>query len=789
MGENLSTMSTNAIKVRALQYLNSNSKVLAIGHSDRYESIWNNPQMFPWLFLYGLGGIGSTNQRISDKKHKKLLMMYHDKRFQHDPSFPFVAFSHEQMKLSTSQSWLLAERQSFGDITNRLLQLDQKVLANLTEKMANGSTIKPVTDDEKACFKVLKDLDSISGKVNGSTTSKKYMCNEIWSLIAHCGAPSWYITLSPADIKHPICIYWANSKQSFEPQILSYNKRVSLLCCNPAAGARFFHFVVETFIAEVLGIQANHRGLYGQTNAYYGTVEQQGQLTLHLHLLLWIHGSLNPQELREKILDTNSGWQKNLVAWLESCQMGEFMGGSQIEVEAEVDRCSKSSNYMDPTETLPEAPPPICKKADVGCKKCHALDSWWTRFKYTVDDLLSKSNIHNCKCSLNKDGTHNKKHQYVGCLENKWGKCKARFPRPTYEHTEIDTDTGSLNLKKGEPWLNSITLVITYLFRCNTDVTSLCSGTAIKAVVLYVSDYITKLSLKTHIIFDSIKAVFTKNREMIGGSLPSKEKARQLMMKIVNLLSTKMEMGSPMICIYLLGNPNHYTDHTFIPFYWQNYVAEACRVWHTEEANPRKDKIVLIKQKGKIIGLSPVFDYMYRSPDLESMTLYDWVCRCQRVKLSPSKKNSKKNSKKVQKCSQDDISVECQDDRLDVSCDIAETSFQSSNSSHLSIRGEITRDNTIEPDPNIENSPNRLGRHMFALTNDHPLWQTHATHLAADNENNVPNFIGGTLPRRDQGDRDYYCSTMLVLFKPGEVASISKHRIAHGMTPSPNTSL
>ena len=109
----------------------------------------------------------------------------------------------------------------------------------------------------------------------------------------------------------------------------------------------------------------------------------------------------------------------------------------------------------------------------------------------------------------------------MGCLENRWGKCKARFPRPTYEQTEIDTETGSLNLKKGEPWLNSITPMVTYLFRCNTDVTSLCSGTAIKAVVLYVSDYITKSSLNTHVIFDSIKAVYTKNREMIGGNLPN----------------------------------------------------------------------------------------------------------------------------------------------------------------------------------------------------------------------------------------------------------------------------
>ena len=30
----------------------------------------------------------------------------------------------------------------------------------------------------------------------------------------------------------------------------------------------------------------------------------------------------------------------------------------------------------------------------------------------------------------------------------------------------------------------------------------------------------------------------------------------------------------------------------------------------------------------------------------------------------------------------------------------------------------------------------------------------------------IPNFVGNTLPRHDQGDCEYYCSTMLVLLKP-----------------------
>ena len=71
-GEALDTTSTNAIKAHALHNLNSGGKILAVGHSNKFESMWNKPQlypqMFPWLFLYGLGGIGTTN--LSDKEHK-----------------------------------------------------------------------------------------------------------------------------------------------------------------------------------------------------------------------------------------------------------------------------------------------------------------------------------------------------------------------------------------------------------------------------------------------------------------------------------------------------------------------------------------------------------------------------------------------------------------------------------------------------------------------------------------------------------------------------------------------
>ena len=76
-------------------------------------------------------------------------------------------------------------------------------------------------------------------------------------------------------------------------------------------------------------------------------------------------------------------------------------------------------------------------------------------------------------------------------------------------------ETGKIDMKKQESWLNMFTYIVTYLFRCNTDITSLRSGTAINGVLLYVSNYVTKSSLKTHVIFDMVRSMFQKHSDII----------------------------------------------------------------------------------------------------------------------------------------------------------------------------------------------------------------------------------------------------------------------------------
>ena len=469
-GEQYATKSLKAIKAIALKHLKSNGGILAIGHKENPESIYNNPQLFPqmmpWLFPYGLGGIGNPliEGKISDIAHKHHLLMYHDKRFQKDPYFPLIAFNHEQIKESSTGGYLLAESSRFDDIAQRLMDLDLGVLDHIARRMENGEQVKPDSDQEKLCFQLIKDLDHVGGHVKGSLTNKKYMRNEIWSLISFAGAPSWFITFSPADNKHPISLYYADTDETFSPEVRDYEQCYRLIAQNPVAGARFFHFMCELFIKHILGVGTEHSGFYGDTNAYYGVVEQQGCLTLHMHMLLWLKGCLTPQEIRERVMDPNSEFQKKLVEYLESVHVGEFLTGTMSQVKSKVDQNAQNCAYKDPTQTLPESPPSPCNKIHETshmsheCNECISLTTWWNKFKETTDDIILHSNVHNCEKYSSSNNKMIKKDRPT-CI-NKKGKCKARFPRPTYDMTEVDLHTGALNVKKGEPWINTLICTI-----------------------------------------------------------------------------------------------------------------------------------------------------------------------------------------------------------------------------------------------------------------------------------------------------------------------------------------
>ena len=441
-----------------------------------------------------------------------------------------------------------------------------------------------------------------------------------------------------------------------------------------------------------------------------------------------------------------------MVQYLESVHQGEFFDGNLEDIIEQVVGYEKNSEYIPPTKTMPEAPPPLCAEhIDCNiCDNCKALVSWWDQFKILVDDLVKHSNCHNdCSKSVRP------------CLRN--GKCKARFPRDIVETTMVDPTTGALKMKKGEAWINYFSLLLTYLVRCNTDTTSLLSGTAMKATVGYITDYVTKPGLNTYSMFDIIRQIFEKNETLLTAKENMQNNARSLVTKMVNTLTAKLEIGSPMASMYLLGNPDHYTSHEFVNFYWRTFVHEACSVFSTpfEEIDSIPDRVMLNKSKGKFIALSNVQDYIYRPSAFGSVNLYDWI-RCANKKCKPAKQRK-------EDVTQDDVAEHADDygnntDSEDELGLIGEKLIVGGNNNIDACESES---NWVESDQASENMDDKLNidenvqykeddSHFHSFLPDHPQYNTHEIQCKYLSEFVVPNFIGGTLPCCDQGDYEYY---------------------------------
>lgn len=762
-------------KAVALAHLqNVNGSTLIVGQAEKPVSMYDNPnvypQIFPWLFPYGLGGLNSKacKRKLNEQQHKRWLLLYHDKRFQEDRNFPMIAFNHLQIKSAVTGSVIMAKKKRFPETVKRIQSVDKNIWIKFRTLIEKGEHIDvaALTVPEKNAWKILGDIDQIGNRILGSSTSKKYMNNEIWSLTAFHGAPSWFITISPADHRHPIALYYADHDIEVTPDIRSERLRFLLSSRNPVSGARFFDYMSRMFLKHFVGVGSTTRGMYGDASAYYGTVEQQGRLTLHLHLLLWIKGALAPEEVRDMIKIGQDGFETSLLEYLEACHDGEYATGTHEEVVARHPlRCrdklfgtindevfpqgeslvevQDDSGYRDPTKTLPTPPPSKCITSHhnaeevESCSDCKLLTDWRAAYNLQTDDLRAKLNRHNC---IRRSAASNAK----GCL-NSEGVCQARFPKDILHQSSACKDDGFIKLRHIEPWQNRITASLTYVLRCNTDVSSLSSGTAIKGVIAYVTDYISKAALKSHHIFSTAWEVFDRNPSLTDGSNDPSASTRALIMKLVNALGPKMEIGSPMACLYLLGNPDHYTGSTFPLFWWKSYVDECYAFW-TDFHQPvglkgadvdldedtQEPACILTLLDNRFVGSSRSDDYVHRPSSCEALTLYEWSQSAQVTRRKPGQI----------------------------------TKFNK-------ITGGRNLGEDIHPGtlaPRGEKDETGFVGISYSFRPTHPLYQTTFVTVDVDKiATHVPNLVGATLPRRDQGNREYYCCAMLTFFKPWRV--------------------
>jgi hypothetical protein len=140
-----------------------------------------------------------------------------------------------------------------------------------------------------------------------------------------------------------------------------------------------------------------------------------------------------------------------------------------------------------------------------------------------------------------------------------------RITGKTRTLTEIDPETQSILLRRLHPRINNFNDIVLFLMRCNMDIKYIGSGEAAKALVYYVTDYITKNNLAVQAglgaLTYAIQSNETKYRSDDKSTATNRNKS--LFTKTVNAMMARQEMSHQQVLSHLVGGGDYYTSHTF----------------------------------------------------------------------------------------------------------------------------------------------------------------------------------------------------------------------------------
>ncbi|CAM4818432.1 unnamed protein product, partial [Rotaria magnacalcarata] len=281
----------------------------------------------------------------------------------------------------------------------------------------------------------------------------------------------------------------------------------------------------------------------GEIEAYYGTVEESGRGALHLYMLLWLANSKHPHELRELILDDN--FRQNLINYLEDIikeDLDDFQNNTTESDTCNIEKHNRTSISICSPIPLP-------------------TDSNFEEQKrIAVRTLASENQVHRHTSTCYKNTR-------ITTTDNP--PCRLRYPKQIYDDTMIDADTGEIRMKRSHPMINNFNEWLLLACRCNIDIKFIWSGSDTKALVYYISDYITKKNLSFHdcnaLIYNAVEN-FEKNESRINYT-DALDKSRRFILRCFNTLAFQQEISAVQVASYLMGRPDHYTSHTFVKIY------------------------------------------------------------------------------------------------------------------------------------------------------------------------------------------------------------------------------
>ena len=116
--------------------------------------------------------------------------------------------------------------------------------------------------------------------------------------------------------------------------------------------------------------------------------------------------------------------------------------------------------------------------------------------------------------------------------------------------------------------MNTFNSTIIRAMRCNMDIKFLGSGPSTKAIIYYITDYITKSQLKTHVAYAAIQVAINGLQHADNDVDDVAGCAKKLLQKCAFSMVSKQELSSQQVVSYLRGYKDHFTSHTYCKLFW-----------------------------------------------------------------------------------------------------------------------------------------------------------------------------------------------------------------------------
>ena len=114
------------------------------------------------------------------------------------------------------------------------------------------------------------------------------------------------------------------------------------------------------------------------------------------------------------------------------------------------------------------------------------------RFRSDITQLVETSNIHKHSDTCYKYWKPNQGDKKV---------CRMRMPRKLVSVSTIDPTTGNICMRRSDAWINNFNEYLITACRSNMDIRFIWTGNDAKALVYYITDYVTKMSLSFYDTF------------------------------------------------------------------------------------------------------------------------------------------------------------------------------------------------------------------------------------------------------------------------------------------------